>query len=365
MLKGKPFNSIVIPILGFTASGGNRVLSNLADHWIGMGLNVDFLVQNESKPYFPTMARIFNCTKGKLKSRNFGGLMQKIDVVTNIFCLAKELRKAAGTYDLVVASHSFTAIACYLSGCTAKTIYYIQAYDPEVLQKKSSLSSWFAARIAQMSYILCQNHIVNSSHYLNYKQVNASYVVPPGVDLNTFIAKENPGEIGGEVIKVGMIGRRELYKVRPVLEAYRSLRSVQQNTKLFIAFGNLEPAMLDGLGDFEMIFPQNDLELAAFYRSCHIFLALSEFTFGAYYPALEALASGTSLVSNGFDNVTSENSWIIESTADTNRIFRHLLSQSIQRTDKARRGVQDISELSWDIVAPSFLKCARQILDGR
>ena len=50
---------IAIPIFGFSASGGGRVLSELANQWILMGHDVTFITFGDTiLPYFPTQADI-------------------------------------------------------------------------------------------------------------------------------------------------------------------------------------------------------------------------------------------------------------------------------------------------------------------
>jgi glycosyltransferase involved in cell wall biosynthesis len=357
-----PFNSIAIPVLGFTASGGNRVLSKLADQWTEMGVKVDFIVENKSKPYFPTNARILRCSTGTFWTDLLSGPLRHFGILKSIFNLASTLRKSSNKYDLVIASHSFTAIACYLSGCSSKTVYYVQGYDPEVLQTKGSFSSWIASNLARLSYVLCRIQIVNSSHYLKYKLINSCHVVPPGLDLDIFSSKSCPGEFSGTVIKVGIIGRKELHKVRPVIESYLRLRACAKNTKLIIAFGNIESSYLNGIGEYEVVKPRNDEELASFYRYCDIFLALSDFDQGAFYPALEALATGTALVSNGFYKATSKNCWIVNKTDNIDDLLGNMISNSLLRKKKAEQGLNDIKELNWSSIANLFLDYSKQIV---
>lgn len=363
MQEPRQFNSIVIPILGFTASGGNRVLSKLADSWLAMGIQVEFLVENDSTPYFPTKARISRCAKSGDTPKILGGLLNKFGILLSVMKLARLLRARREDYDLVIANHFLTAIACALAGCSDKTIYYVQAYDPEILRKKRKLSSWVASVIAQLSYLLCRNQIVNSSHYLKYKFINSHHVIPPGIDLNLFRTKLTPGEFQSEIIRVGIIGRRELYKALPVLNAYRALRSVTVQTRLMIAFGNIDSENLNQIGEYEILTPKNDSELAEFYRDCDIFLALSEFGEGAFYPVLESLASGTTLVCNGgFYKASHMNSWIVDDPGKLESIMKEIIGNHELRVSKSTRGILDIQDLSWSNIAPAFLGYAKQII---
>jgi len=197
---------------------------------------------------------------------------------------------------------------------------------------------------------------------LNYKLINSLYVIPPGLDLGKFVSKANPGAFNNDLIRVGIIGRRELYKVRPVLEVYRLFKIIAPRTKLIIAFGNIEQDKLTDLGDYEVVLPRNDIELAAFYRNCDVFLALSEFSEGAFYPVLETLASGTTLISNIFYKVTNENTWIIEKPENIIQIIQFVLKDDTSRIEKAKNGVKDVQDLDWNVVAPLFLKYAEIVL---
>ena len=77
---------ILIPILGFAAQGGYRVLAELANAWIRRGHECDFLVPSTSpEPYFPTSARVVRCDLGGKISLEPSG--RKQSGIENIFSL--------------------------------------------------------------------------------------------------------------------------------------------------------------------------------------------------------------------------------------------------------------------------------------
>ena len=355
--------SVLIPVLEFTRSGGNRVLSRLASEWKKRGVQVEFLVEwTDSKPYFPTTAGLSFCGSGR-KGLDIGlSLLRRLHILLRILNLARGIRSKKPASDLIFASYSFTAISCFLAGCRSNTIYYIQGYDPEIFATKRTLSAWIAASLARLSYTLCRKQIVNSEHYLSYPAVTARVAIPPGIDLDIFRPKDKPGEISSEIVRVGIVGRAERHKFRPALAAYRELLKTGVRTKLLVAYDLIPRQYLEETGEYEVITPGDDIELASFYRKCDVFLALSDFPQGAFYPPLEALASGTSLISNRFFLVSSQNSWIVDSQTHIDELFLSLCRDAPQRIEKATTGIRDVRKIAWPAVAKDFLAEAERLL---
>ena len=125
---------ILIPVLGFGRAGGYRVLSRFADELIALGHQVDMLCPEGSEsPYFPTQATILRAGKKGIitpgRDRNA--------VVENAFSIQEKLSKALknisyDAYDIVLANHSLTVNPIISGGWKSKTLYYVQAYEPEM-----------------------------------------------------------------------------------------------------------------------------------------------------------------------------------------------------------------------------------------
>jgi glycosyltransferase involved in cell wall biosynthesis len=357
---GVTFSRVLIPVIGFVPAGGNRVLCCLATEFVRLGIEVDFLVLDaETRPPFSTAARVIyaNTIDSSCIADRVGG---KWGIVRNIVRLARAIRQAPAHYDLVLASYSFVALACAIAGRGRRTLYYVQSYDPEILATKRKLSSRIGAALAYVSYWLCRSQVVNSPHYLGYSGISATDFVPPGVDTAVFYPRQSAPELLRGAIRIGIIGRSEPHKYRPVVDAFRAIRQRNPDCVLVVAYGNVPADVLASAGTHEIVVPRNDVELAAFYRSCDVFLALSEFAVGAFYPPLEALATGTLLISNRFLYVNEDNSWVVDGPRQVPAAFETLLACSPEEREARRsRGIDDIArQLPWPHVAKQLLALA-------
>jgi glycosyltransferase involved in cell wall biosynthesis len=349
------WRSLIVPIVSFTPSGGNRVLCRFATEWNRQGRRVAFLVLDpSSRPTFDTTAELIyaNSLDPALVPATTG----KVNVLINAWRLGRALRRLRRSFDVALASHAFTAISCFLAGLRDTTIYYIQGYDPEVLTKKKTWSAYLGAALAYCSYWACRRQIVNSPHYIGYPAVAASQVVPPGVDVTVFHPKKAPPGLADGEIRIGIIGRSEPHKYRPAIEAFRKIVQRHPRCRLAVAYDNIPNDVLMTAGPHEIERPTNDHELAAFYRRCDVFLALSDFSTGAFYPPLEALACGTYLISNRFFLVNESNSWVVDSSEHILSAFEALLAEpQSERSARQSRGIADVaSALDWGSLARRF-----------
>jgi glycosyltransferase involved in cell wall biosynthesis len=323
-------------------------------------MQVDFLVLDaDTRPPFLTEARVIYASSidPSCVADRAGG---KWGIIRNILRLGRAIRRAPGRYDLLLASFSFVALACALAGRRRRTLYYVQNYDPEILVLKRNLGSWIGAALSYLSYWLCRKQIVNSPHYLGYSGISATDFVPPGVDTAIFFPRQDQPDLSSGPIRIGIIGRSEPHKYRPVVDAFRSIRQRHPGCVLVVAYGNVPVEVLAGAGPHEIVVPRDDVELAAFYRSCDVFLALSEFAVGAFYPPLEALASGTPLISMRFLYVTEENCWTVDGPGQVPAAFAALLACPPEEREARRlRGIDDIArQLPWPHVAKQLLALA-------
>lgn len=355
---------IAIPVLGFVPAGGTRVLCCLATEFVRIGLDVDFLVlDDDTRPPFPTEARVIyaRAIDPSCVPARGGG---KLGIVRNILRLARAVRQVRGEYDLWFASFAFVALACALGGVRTRTLYYVQGYDPEVLVKKRKLASWIGAALAYLSYWACRHQVVNSPHYFGYPGISATTFIPPGVDTAIFHAKRGGLNLEGRSIRIGIVGRSEPHKYRPVLEAFAAIAAAHPGCVLVVAFGNIPETALAAAGNHDVVLPRNDSELADFYRGCDVLLALSELPVGAFYPPLEALACGTLLISNRFLFIDSSNAWVVDRADQVVAAFDAILRSSVlERAAKQAQGIRTIrDELRWPDLARRFIEYAERSL---
>jgi UDP-N-acetylglucosamine:LPS N-acetylglucosamine transferase len=183
---------ITIPIFGFAASGGGRVLSELANKWMLLGNSVTFICFADSiNPYFPTNANIIwidysghKVKKNNLKIKNYP---------LRYFFIRKYLKKAIENFgadsDIILATHSFTALPVSLAKVKGKKFYYIQAHETEYYAV-GGFKHVLYKLAAKASYKYNLHRIVNCELYLDYKEIKADMFVYPGIDLTTYYSKQ-------------------------------------------------------------------------------------------------------------------------------------------------------------------------------
>ena len=354
---------ILIPILGFGRAGGNRVLAELANHWIRDGHKVDFLVNEASSmPYFPTSAGIRWATNsGRLISeaereerspRTFNGWI-------NLVSLYRAIAKIGKDYDIIFANHSLIAWPVALAKCGgAKKFYYIQAYEPEYYALEKGLKSRVLEWLSTRSYSFNLVQICNGPNYIGYKNIRAKEWVPPGINFDLFFPKsESKNFSAAQEIVLGCIGRKEPAKgIKYVLEAFEMLYEQDQRFQLHVAFGNLPDDFAHpGL---KIVVPQNDKELGEYYRSLDIMLAPGTVQLGApHYPVMEAMACGVPVVTTGYLPANDRNSWIVE-VGSSNSIaaaVNDIVSCGEYR-NKVMKATEDIAGFGWERVANKLVQ---------
>lgn len=351
---------ILIPVLGFAKAGGYRVLSELANQWAAMGHEVAFAAPATGvAPYFPTSASIhWLGPRGEYADMPHGVGETGIG---NLRALFGGVRRLQSGYDIVLANHSLTAWPVALTGTPRnKRFYYIQAYEPEyyALERKPAL--WLLSRL---SYALPLTQLANASIY-RHALVRPVDIIPFGIDLATFHPKPAIHREPGAPIVIGCIGRHEPQKGTPyVLEAFERLHARDPRHRLRVAYGNLPEGWSHPAA--EIVVPRNDAELAAYYRSIDVLVAAGTVQHGApHYPALEALASGTALVTTGFQPATADNAWLVpnkdaEAIADT---LGRIVADPAETARKSAMGLAAVTPFGWERVAERALRHFRGIM---
>lgn len=344
---------ILIPVLGFGRTGGNRVLAELANAWREAGHDVSFACPATSDaPYFPTTVAIH--WLGPAGESVPGPLGHGQTGASNVRSVFGGVRRLHREFDIVVANHSLTPWPILLAGVPrAKRFYYIQAYEPEYYALERRPLMWLAARL---SYALPFTQIANATIY-RHRFVRPAAIVPFGIDLDLFRPRTARRRQPGDGLVIGCIGRSEPQKGTPyVLEAFERLHARAPQHRLRIAYGNLPAGW--GHEAAEVVLPANDAELAAFYRSLDVLVAAGTVQHGApHYPALEALASGVALVTTGFQPATAENAWLVPNR-DPGAIAAAIEQIASAPAEAARRsslGLEAVRPFAWSAVARSAI----------
>ena len=276
---------ILIPILGFGHAGGYRVLSKLANELIHLGHSVEFLCTEGSEdPYFPTLAAIkWIDEKGLITSNKRKNVKKE-----NAFSIQRKLTKALykiakNSYDIIIANHSLTTLPIKRTGLTHKTLYYVQAYEPDFYNLSGGLKNRILAHLSECSYKMKLFTVVNSDIYLKYKKINASRVLYPGIDFDLFYpkVKESRDETKNKII-IGTVGRLESYKgTRYIIEAFNKLKKKNPSMQLHVAFGN--PLDFKNYKDIYCFQPHGDKELGNFYRTLDYYICAGYTQLGAFH----------------------------------------------------------------------------------
>ena len=345
---------IVIPVLNFGKSGGYRVLSKIADELICLGHTVRFMSPETSAlPYFPTKADIFWVNKdGEIVERSEYEKRKKDSgfyIFLKLFLGLKKLNK--DSYDVIIANHSLTAFIIKCAGLKNKSIYYVQAYEAELLSVADGLKNKVLAYFYSLSYKMNFFTIVNAKIYLNYKKLKASRVLYPGVDFDLFYPdKKNPSQ--EKKIIIGTIGRLEKFKGTSfVVDAFKELKKKYPELQLHMAFADSNDFKQDK--DIYCFHPKNDSKLADFYRSLDFYICAGYIQLGAFhYPVVEAMSCGIPVITTQYYPANETNAWMIrpKNKEDFVSQFELAMNNRLLKEKKIEQALDDVKQFDWKVV---------------
>lgn len=355
---------IAIVVHYFEKHGGFRVMSKLANHWIESGNDVTFIASAASPlPHYPTRAEVI--WAGPLGGKSIrsskrlypAGLPGRTASLTIPLTLA--LRRHASQFDAVIVDRTQTAWAAYFAGCSNKTVYYIQAYEPEYFSTYNSrMRQRVLSYISRKSYDLPFGHVVNSPVYCSYPDLRVLEMIPPGIDLELFHPRTSHDGWSNRPIRIGCIGRCETIKgTREALDGIAIAISRGLSAELHIAdFGAADHPLLHHPAT-RIIKPTSDTELAAYYRSLDVMVAVPNVQLGApHYPVMEAMASGVPVITTGYMPATPENAWFVpinRPDAIADRLFE-MQVQTTLREQKVLLGIEATKDFSWERISSRF-----------
>lgn len=340
------------------------MLSELANHWTISGHQVDFLVDFRSgPPIFPTRANIRRFDLDGCEVKGDATVSQFSPKGNLLSCwkgMLRALNKVGSIYDIILANHSLGTYPIAIAHVgTARKWYYVQAYEPEYYSFYPGLRGRVLQALSALSYKLQLKQIANSPIYLNYRSIRASDWIPPGLDVDLFYRRHTlPAFTQGEPIVLGVIGRLEPTKgTADVLAAFEILAKLDPQIKLSVAFGNLPIGWSHPRA--EVVVPNGDAQLAAWYRSIDILVAPGTVQLGAcHYPVIEAMASGTPVITTGYMPADMSNAWIVPvhapvAIAEAVQAIASLpLAQLKEKIDAAAFAIE---QFEWRHVADEFL----------
>lgn len=344
---------ILIPVLSLGKSGGIRVLSNLANYWMGMGNEVTIVISDQlNDPYYPvTCNLVYINSKGEKIKKNSG---IKTSSIAQLRAIYRFLKRHSYDYDAVIANYNLTAYPIAL-GSSAENFYYIQAYEPEFYDELDSFKKYIYEFLAWSSYFLPLTRVVNSNLYTRYKNIVTDYIVYPGLDLNTYHPKVRKLKGKNDKFTIGCIGRDILWKgSEDVSEAVKLLhKEGYDNIELVVAF---HPVSYE---KHKLVQPDGDDNLSDFYRSLDILITPGHIQLDAvHYPVIEAMATCTPLITTGYYPSSKENSFIVQvkDPADIANKIKYVMNNYDFAIEKSKLGLKDIEQFSWNNIASKFLK---------
>ncbi len=340
---------ILIPVLTFHNTGGNRVLSKLADELVLLGNEVEFLCPDGSgMPYFPTIAKVSWIDKN-------GNLYQDSnhpDTGEKFFSIQKKLSKALAkipteSYDAIFANHSLTIMPIVKNGLIAKTLYYVQAYEPDYFKLMGGLKNRLLVLLSSRSYRKDIFTVVNADTYKKYKKLNTTKVLYPGLDFDLFFPKSTKS--ASEKIIIGTVGRKEKFKgTEYILDAFTSIRKKYPQAELHVAFG--KAADYDSISGVYCFQPNGDEALGKYYRSLDYYFCAGFTQLGAFhYPVAEAMRSGVPVITTPYYPASGSNAWITKpcDAPDIVRKFEEACTNPQLTQQKIQKALLDTEQFDW------------------
>ena len=350
---------ILIPILGFSKSGGMKVLINFANYWMRQGHDVTILSATNDLPYYKVDVKIIYRDHYSKPYSLFS--VRYISILSGLYFLYAFMKRSSENYDFFIANHNLTAYPVYFAG-RKKGVYYIQAYEPEFYNVIGSLFKRnFLAFFAWLTYFLPLVRVVNAKIYLDYKNIKANFCVFPGMDISVFRPRSRPKKSSTDKFIIGCIGRLEKYKgTSDVCDAVKILHDQgYTNIKLVVAFNRV------GYNDYELIFPDGDQALSQYYRSLDILVTPGHIQLDAiHYPVIEAMATKTPLITTGYFPSKPGNSFLVpvKSPESIAECIRHVINNYDCALSKADLAFYEVQELSWENVSNNFISILDEVL---
>ncbi|MEI7818113.1 MAG: hypothetical protein WCI45_13080, partial [Desulfuromonadales bacterium] len=303
-----------------------------------------------ASPYFSTSARILYCDDDGQIVTDHG--KPKVRMGQEIIALGRCMRRIQPEYDIVLVNDSMTWLPTLYSGAVRKSLYYIQAYEPDFYKGSWSLKRMLQRAISYASYYGVAHQVVNSPLYLGYGPIKATEVVFPGIDLELF----HPRNVEAfwfhqkRSITVGTVGRQEPIKgTLAALKGIKAFVDAGHEIRLKVALGNVPPEFL-GLPYLDVVPIESDVQLADYYRSLDVLVVAGAEQFGAvHYPTLEGLASGVAVVTTNYLPATHQNAWMLDS-ASPNQISTRLgeiVAAGAGIQNKLNQAFYDVKRFSW------------------
>lgn len=346
---------ILIPVLSFGNAGGYRVLSKIADELIFFGHQVEFLCpEGSNMPYFPTAAKIgwigSNGIIYEQKDHQPSGKDNFISIQKKLTSALQKIPE--DSYDVIIANHSLTVFPVLRSALKHKTLYYVQAYEPDYYRLLGGIKNKILCFLSALTYRKDIFTVVNSAIYKDYKKLDTSNVLYPGIDFSLFYPNNGAAfnqQDDNETIIIGTVGRLERFKgTIYVLDAFNMIRQKYPAAELHVAFGN--QADYEGCDGVYCFQPKGDKALGDYYRSLNYYFCAGFTQIGAFhYPIVEAMACGIPVITTQYNPADDNNSWLTDicNVPDIVKKFELALNNPQLKDEKVQQAIIDTKQFNW------------------
>lgn len=345
---------ILIPLLSFGKWGGIKVLTNLANYWTDAGHDVTFVVASkENLPYYPLKCHVLFIAKDGI-GLNPEINAEPITIMEKLKSLYLFIKYNYSQFDSIIANYNLTAYPIFLAS-KSNNFYYIQAYEPEFTNEiKNVFKKNIFKFLAWFSYFLPLKKIVNSKMYLNYKNIKASDIIFPGLNLNIYSPKILKYKAPNEKFTIGCIGREEEWKgSQDVAEAIKILhKQGYENIEFIVAFN---PVSYE---NHTLVYPDGDEKLADFYRSLDILVTPGHIQLDAiHYPVIESMAVKTPLITTGYYPANKTNSYIVPIKSPNSIVDAvvYIMNNYHEAIEKSNNAFETIEQFKWENLSDKFI----------
>jgi glycosyltransferase involved in cell wall biosynthesis len=319
---------IRIPLLDLNASGGLRIITEVANVWAATGHQVEILAPDfAASPHFPLHQNV--CLK-RVSVWKEGWLGQGFFLLYMAIFSCRETDVCLATYYLTPFPIWFS---WWFNRRKCKLVYLIQHYEPlSQVMLDNRKPAWVKAilyRIARWGYRLPFQQLAVSEWIKEQVGNPMLIVISNGVDNEVFFPAELPPP--HDKLTIGAIGRTGPTKGFPLLiEALKPFTRVARVRILSDETLNLPEGM-------EHLRPTREEDIVRFYQECTIFVFASQLE-GFGLPPLEAMACGAAVITTDCGGVRTfaneQNSLIVppdDIEALTQAIQRLLTDEELRR----------------------------------
>lgn len=351
---------LLVPILDFGASGGYRVLAELANSWqADDDVDCSFVVPwFAGSARYPVTAEVIHVDAlGRQRPRHTQDLTGIPRVALAQQALTLGLRRLVQAGDVILSNHFLTTNAALgLERRGAIHVRLMQAEEAEYYPGNSPRARLFR-HLVHRADRLAPWVIVNSPEFL-IGDPRRLGVLPPGIDLSNFA----PGTPTPRPLTIGTVGRAEPWKgTQRVLEAVR-LADIADEYVVSIADFGADLAEFSEL-PIRTTTPSTDAQLAEWYRSVDYVMVGASGQPGAYhYPCIEALASGATLITPWYRPADPNNAWLVErpEPVELAATLRGAMADPERRANRRANGLETVRTLDWNELAPSAIDLIRR-----